>query len=169
MKRTLFPLLAIVGLSLGMPAFAADSKLDKEDEAFVKKAAEGGMLEVKLGEIASTKGKREDVKNFGQHMVKDHSNANADLKTLAASKGVKLSEGLNTKDDTLVKTMSGKEGDAFDGAYVKDMIKDHEEDVKEFEKAANSAKDADVKAFAAKTLPVLKMHLEMIKKIGGQQ
>jgi putative membrane protein len=164
-------LLIIVGalLSLSLAALAADAKLDSSDEAFLKKAAQGGLTEVKLGEIASTKAKREDVKAFGTTMVKDHSNANADLKTLAAKKAVELPDKLDMKHSAKVDKLSKLEGDAFDGAYVKGMIEDHEATVKEFENAASSAKDADVKAFAAKTLPTLKAHFEHIKTIGGKK
>ena len=169
--KTKSPLLItfVAALVLGASSFAAESKVASSDEAFMKKAAEGGLVEVKLGEIASTKGKRDDVKAFGTRMVKDHSNANADLKTLAEQKGVKLPENLGTKNSALVAKLSKMEGDAFDGAYVKDMVEDHEMDVKEFEKAANEAKDPDVKAFAAKTLPVLKQHLDHVKTLAGKK
>ena len=167
--NTKLPTITVLAASLLFSSAAfAESKVPSSDESFMKKAAEGGLVEVKLGEIASTKGKREDVKEFGTRMVKDHSNANADLKTLAEQKGVKLPENLDTKNSALVAKMSKMEGDAFDGAYVRDIVQDHEMDVKEFEKAANEAKDPDVKAFAAKTLPVLKEHLEHIKKLAGK-
>jgi putative membrane protein len=169
MKNT--PILTAITILLGLACstFAADAKLPSGDEAFLKKAAEGGLMEVKLGEIAATRAKRQDVKDFGGQMVKDHSQANAELKALAAAKGVTVPDSLGTLHQKKLEKMSKLEGDAFDGAYVKDMVEDHETDVKDFEKEGSTGTDPDVKAFVAKTLPVLKAHLEHIKTISGKK
>jgi putative membrane protein len=144
---------------------AAD--LAKSDEAFMKKAASGGMAEVKLGEVAKEKGSRKDVKDFGAMMAGDHGKANEELKSLAQKKGVTLPPGPTGKHEAAVNKLSKLSGEEFDKAYIDEMVKDHENAVKEFEQVSGSAKDADVKAFATKTLPTLKTHLERIRAIKG--
>lgn len=133
-------------------------------EEFMKMAAEGGMAEVELGKLAASKAKNLEVKKYGQMMVGDHGKANAELKTLAAKKNVVLPTDIGsfktTKDQ-----LTGLSGAEFDSAYVDAMVEDHEKDVSNFQKQADGATDAEVKAFAVKTLPVLKKHLEAIKAI----
>ena len=164
----LFAFVALAALCF-VPAVRADeSKLDSKDEKFINNAATGGETEVALGKLAATKAQSDEVKKFGQTMVDDHSKANMELKDLAKSKGVELSkaEGKATKEESKEeKKLAKKEGGDFDKAYMNLMVKDHEDDVKEFEHAANNAKDADVKAWAAKTLPTLQHHLELAKDL----
>ncbi|CAN5314251.1 hypothetical protein BH10ACI2_BH10ACI2_22710 [soil metagenome] len=133
-------------------------------ESFMKDAAQGGMAEVELGKLAASKAKDAEVKKFGQMMVTDHTAAGNGLKALAAKKNVTLPADIGSHKSTVDK-LSGLSGADFDKAYVDDMVSDHEADVAEFEKQSKNATDADVKAFAAKTLPVLKKHLEAIKAI----
>jgi putative membrane protein len=134
-------------------------------EDFMKDAAIGGMSEVELGKLASTKGANAEVKKFGQMMVADHTKANAELKALAAKKNVTLPTEPDSSHKSLLDDMKGKSGADFDADYVDAMVDDHEDDVAAFEKQAQNATDPDVKAFAAKTLPTLKKHLEAIKAI----
>ena len=137
--------------------------LDPADSDFMMKAAQGGLAEVDMGNMASSKATNADVKKFGDHMVTDHSKANEELKQLAATKGVTLPTTVSDEEKKDMDAMTAKEGKEFDKAYIDDMVKDHEKDVAEFEKASKEAKDADLKAWATKTLPTLKKHLEMAK------
>jgi len=139
--------------------------LSASDRTFIKKAAQGGMAEVQLGKLATEKGSSEDVKKFGQRMVDDHSKANDQLKQLAASKGVDVPTSLNSKDDATKDRLSKLSGSAFDRAYMQDMVKDHTQDVSEFKKASQTAKDPDVKSWAAQTLPTLENHLKTAKSV----
>lgn len=132
---------------------------------FMTEAAQGGMAEVELGRLAQTKAQNAEVKSFGQKMVQDHSNANTELKALAAKKNVTLPTDVGATHKTTMDKLSKLSGAEFDKEYVAAMVEDHEKDVKAFQTQADSATDADVKAFATKTLPTLKMHLEMIKGI----
>lgn len=138
------------------------------DKDFMDKAAQGGMAEVKLGELAATKAQSAEVKKFGQQMVDDHSKANGELKTVAAGKSVTLPTDVNAEQKELMDKLSKLSGAAFDKEYVKAMVEDHEKDVADFEKQSSGGTDADVKAFATKTLPTLKSHLETIKSINGK-
>lgn len=135
------------------------------DEAFLKKAAQSGMIEVRLGELAKTKAMQPGVKDFGAMMAADHGKANAELKSLAESKKVELPTQLDSKHQATVERLEKLPGAEFDKAYVDEMVKDHKMDVKEFEEASKDAKDADVKAFAEKTLPTLRSHLEKVEAL----
>jgi putative membrane protein len=140
------------------------STLDHDDQEFVNKAAQGGMAEVMLGQTASTKGTSPDVKNFGNRMVTDHGKANDELKQLAQTKGVTLPADVDDESKQMSDKLSKLSGKDFDKEYISGMVEDHEKDVKEFEKASKDAKDPDLKAWAAKTLPTLQDHLKMAKE-----
>jgi putative membrane protein len=131
------------------------------DRTFAMKAARGGLAEVELGRIASQNASDESVRQFGQHMVDDHSKANDELKQIASSKGIALPSAPSGKDKKTADRLRKMNGADFDRAYMKDMVADHEADVAEFEREARSGQDADLKAFAEKTLPALKEHLQM--------
>jgi len=130
---------------------------------FAKEAAIGGMAEVELGKLAKDKGSSDAVKQFGQRMVDDHSKANDELKSVAKQKNIDLPTSLDAKHQAVVDRLSKLSGAEFDRAYSSEMLKDHEQDVKEFQKEANSGIDPDMKNFASKTLPTLQEHLKMAK------
>ncbi len=139
--------------------------LSMADKQFVKKAAQGGMAEVELGQLAKERGSSDAVKQFGQRMVDDHSKANDQLKQLASNKGVDLPSTLDAKDEATKMKLSKLSGEAFDRAYMKDMVTDHTKDVSEFRHESQSAKDPDVKNFASQTLPTLEEHLKSAKSV----
>lgn len=143
---------------------AIDKATTAKPTDFLTEAAQGGMAEVEMGKLASTKAKDPAVKKFGQMMVADHGKANDELKALAGKKSITLPADIGSHKSSLDK-LNGLSGADFDKEYVSMMVDDHETDVKAFEKEAENSTDADVKAFAAKTLPVLKKHLEAIKAI----
>lgn len=140
-----------------------DAVVTGGDLDFMNNAAPGGMAEVELGKLAAAKAQNAEVKAFAQKMIEDHSRANDELKQLAAQKKVMLPPDVMPLHKQAMEKLSKLSGTDFDKEYVKEMVTAHEKDVKAFETAANTGTDADVKAFAAKTLPTLKMHLEMIK------
>ncbi|MBB6609419.1 DUF4142 domain-containing protein [Pontibacter sp. Tf4] len=132
---------------------------------FMTEAASGGMMEVELGRMAEQKAQHADVKSFGQMMVTDHTKANDELKALAASKNIMLPDSMGRDHMDHVAELRDKTGADFDKAYMKLMVEDHQEDIDEFEEAARDLQDADAKAFASKTLPVLQKHHERAKQI----
>jgi len=144
---------------------AAKSGMAKADEEFVKESAMGGMAEVELGQLASEKAANARVKMFAQQMVTDHGKANDELKSLAASKNITLATTLDTKHKATKDRLAKLEGAAFDRAYVADMLSDHETDIAAFRRESQSGQDSEVKAFAAKTLPTLEGHLQMVQGI----
>lgn len=130
------------------------------------KAAQAGIAEVEAGKIAVQKASDPQVKAFAQQMVDDHGKANEELTQLADYKGVKLPDGPSAADQKKLKKLQGTEGTRFDREYVHDMgVAPHKEAVSLFKKASASARDADVKAFAARTLPTLEHHLEMAQSL----
>jgi len=139
----------------------ATASVPSADKAFVEKAAVGGLAEVAMGKMAQEKGSSDQVKQFGSRMVEDHSKANDELKQVASSKGITLPTDLDAKHKSKMEKMQKLSGAQFDRAYMDDMVSDHKQDVSDFRKQANSGKDSDVKAFAAKTLPTLEDHLKM--------
>lgn len=144
---------------------AANAIAGTTDEEFLEEAALGGMAEVELGKLASTKAANAEVKKFAQMMVTDHSKANEELKALAEKKGITLPKELDSSHKATLDQLRTKAGAEFDEDYVADMVDDHEKDVAAFEDKAKNAKDPDIKAFAEKTVPVLRKHLDAIKAI----
>lgn len=139
---------------------AAFEESSKPDQAFVKKAAEGGMAEVEFGKLAQQKASSPEVKNFAQRMVDDHSKANDELKAIASKKDITLPTALDSKDKATYNRLSKLSGAAFDRAYMADMVKDHRADVSDFQYEARAGQDSDVRGFASKTLPTLQDHLK---------
>jgi putative membrane protein len=135
------------------------------DENFAKKAAQGGMAEVKLGQLAEQKGSSPEVKNFGRRMVQDHSKANNELKDVTSKENIPLPNEMDKSDQATYDRLSKLSGDAFDRAYAQDMVKDHSKDVSEFQKEAKNGKDESIKNFAAQTLPTLQNHLDQARQM----
>lgn len=127
---------------------------------FAKKAAIGGMMEVQLGQLAQQKASNQRVKDFGQMMVTDHSQANDQLKNVASQTNIQLPTSLDDDHQKKVNDLSNKSGKDFDKAYMSMMVDDHKKDIKEFQDAAKNLKDQQVKDFATNTLPVLQKHLD---------
>ena len=130
-------------------------KLSQKDVNFIQKAAGGGQQEVENGKMAEKQGKSTDVKRIGARMVADHTKANKELTELANRKGVKF-------DTRGVRAQNIGAAD-FDRQYLKLLELDHKSDIAEFQKEAKSGDDHDVKAWAAKTLPMLQGHLAMVE------
>ena len=137
------------------PSGTVTVKLSQKDVSFIQKAASGGQQEVENGKMAEKQGKSADVKRIGARMVADHTKANKELTELANRKGVKF-------DTRGVRAQNIGAAD-FDRQYLKLLEMDHKNDIAEFQKEARSVDDRDVKAWAAKTLPMLQEHLAMVQ------
>ena len=135
------------------------------DSEFLANAASGGMLEVEMGKAVAARAVTPDAKKFAEQMVSDHTKSNAELMALATKKGVTLPTALSDKHKDVLKDVTEEKGVKMDQEYMKEMLKDHEEDVKEFTDASIKASDPEIKAFATKNVPVLKMHLDMVTKM----
>jgi putative membrane protein len=145
-----------------------DSAVSSADRDFVEKAAQGGIAEVALGKLASKQAASTDVKSYGKTLVGDHSKANDELKAIAGRKNITLPSDVTASQKKAEDRLEKLSGASFDREYVKQMVKDHEDTIKLFEKEAKSGKDADLKAFAEKTLPTLKEHLTHARQLASK-
>jgi putative membrane protein len=143
---------------LAAPAFAGS------DAEFLKDAANGGMLEVKLGEHAERNAASPDVKAFGKRMVDDHSKANRELAALASKEGIAIPTELDEEHAAMAKKLLAEAGPTFDRDYMAMMVEDHEAVVKAFKDEAKDGK-TDVDRWAAQTVPTLESHLAMARNV----
>ena len=136
-------------------------KLARADAAFLKQAAQNGHAEVQGSKLALDKGTHAQVKAFAQQMVDDHTKVAQELSALASDKGVDVPSEPSLAQKAKLKLLAQRDGESFDRHYAESVgVSAHEDTVKLFKKAAAEAKDADVKAFATKTLPTLEQHLQ---------
>jgi putative membrane protein len=165
-----------VALSFGVPALAqqrpapgtptsAATTLSRADLDFVKKAAEGGMAEVALGKLAQQNAESPQVKQFGAKMEQDHGAANAQLTAIATGKGATMPQSLDQKDMRAQERLSKLHGAAFDREYMRMMVEDHDKDLKEFQKAAQSKHDQEIRNFAQQTASVVQEHDQLAHQV----
>jgi putative membrane protein len=140
-------------------------QLSERDYRFAAEAARGGMAEVQMGQLAIQKGANPTVRSFGQRMVTDHSQADHQLTQVLAQKGASPPANLSTGDRLTLGRLENLSGANFDKAYAEDMVKDHEKDVKDFEKNIPQVADPELKAWAEKTLPILQQHLSLARQM----
>jgi putative membrane protein len=162
MKTQLLTGMALFAM-LGPGVFAQNTanRLTPSDDTFATKAAEGGMAEVELGNLAQQRASSTAVKDFGKRMVTDHTKINDQLKSIAGKQGITLPTALDAKDQATMNRLSKLNGAAFDRAYMADMVKDHKGDIAEFQREANNGTNPELKSFAGMTLPTLQEHLRL--------
>jgi putative membrane protein len=149
-------------------AQADQMQVAEVDRDFVTEAAQGGLIEVRLGELAEQQAKSTEVKDFGQRMVEDHGQANDKLKQIAGQKGIELPQDPPEDAQATYEELQGKSGAEFDQAYMDEMVSDHEDAVAAFEDYVENAKDRELRSLAEETLPTLKEHLEQAKQTQEQ-
>ena len=142
-----------------------DSKLAKQDRQAMHKLAEANMAEVAAGKVAQDKATNEQVKEFAKHMVEDHGKALEEMKQMADGKSVKLPDEPSKKHQSAMKKLEGLSGAEFDRQYMAQMVKDHEETLKEARKAAKDAKDPQVREAAQKMAKEVEQHLDKAKSL----
>lgn len=143
-----------------------DDKLARADRKFIQEAAEHGMFEVQIAQLASSKASNADVKSFATTLVNDHTNANNELVQLANSKKVELPAAPPRGKRNDIEKLGKLSGAEFDRRFVREVgIKDHEKDIKKFEKASEQTKDPELKAWIDKTLPKMREHLATAQKL----
>jgi putative membrane protein len=163
--RTLIAIssMAAVGLLLVQAGRAADSSaLSSQDRKFMLDAAKGGMMEVHMGHLGLRDSSSPGVKALSQRLIDDHTKGNQELMGLAQRKGVSLPSETPSELPT---SLTSKTGDAFDHEFARMAVDDHQKDIAEFEHEANSGSDPDVRAWASKTLAVLRAHLDAAKAL----
>ncbi len=144
------------------------SKPSKGDDNFMKKAAEDGLAEVQLGQLAAAKASSPEVKQFAQMLVDDHTKANDELKKLAADKGVTLPDKPSMSEQAEKARLERTSGPKFDKAFMDHVVKDHQNDVNAARDEIQSGHDSAVKDFANKILPKLEEHLKKAESVDTQ-
>jgi putative membrane protein len=145
------------------PPGSTKVKMSQKDVNFIQKAAGGGAQEVENGKMAEKQAKSAEVKSIAARIVADHTRINKELTALANRKGVTFNTGG-------VRAQNLGSGN-FDQLYLKWLEEVHRADIAEFERAAKSSDDSELKAWASKTIPTLKQHLAMAQsgeKKGGR-
>ena len=135
-------------------------------EEFVKKAAQANFAEIEVSKLAQTKAESSDVKSFAQRMIDDHSQANSELAQIAKTQNLKVPLDADLKHKASMTMLKARKGESFDTAYMKEMDKDHTAAVNLFQAASTSSKlSPELKAFAAKTLPKLEQHHQLVAQV----
>jgi putative membrane protein len=165
--RSTILLLALAGASTA--SLAADaSDTPPAPATFVTKAAQDGMTEVEAGKLALSKSQNSQIRSFAQRMVTDHGKANAELASIARTKGIDAPKKLDAEHQAMVDAFREKAGAEFDAAYAHHMNMDHSKAISLFEGASKTS-DKDLAAFAQKTLPTLKEHKQLAEKLPGSK
>ena len=136
-----------------------------EDRIFIRHAAAGGLAEVKLGQLAATKGGSDEVRQFGEHMVTDHTELNQSLKTIAESRGIMVPSRLAPPDEALYQRLNQLSGDDFDREYIKAMAADHRKDLHEFRAEAASTQDSALRDAAQKGSALIRQHMTTVHEL----
>ena len=139
--------------------------LSTSDATFMTTAARGGLAEVQMGQLAQQNGRSAAVKRFGQQMANDHGRANQEMMALAQQKQITPPSTMGAEHQSIYDDLAKLRGGAFDRAYAQAMVRDHEEDLRLYREEAANGTDPDVKAFAARHVPLLQEHLRMAQRL----
>jgi putative membrane protein len=172
MKRMIVIGLSVLSLWvwLGQTTVAQDkTPAGHTDQTFVHMVANGGVAEVKFGQLAAERAASPDVQQFGQRMVTDHTKANQELATIAQAKHISIAPELDPQHRTLAAQLATLEGAVFDQAYLQGQVADHEQAITLFTTQSKEGQDADLRALASKTLPTLQAHLQMVRALVAAQ
>ena len=139
------------------------------DRMFVKNAMEGGLAEVQLAQLTLQKSSNDQVKQFAQKMIDDHTKLNEQMKPVAQQLGVQAPTQISKKDSKTIAKMQSLSGSAYDQAYIQDMVKDHKKDLSDFQLEASSGSDPTVKDAANQGGQMIAQHLQLIQQIAKDQ
>jgi len=173
MTQRIVTLAALAALTLGAltdrSAPAGEKTRGLTDQQFVERASAMDLAEIKLGKIALKNAAGPEAKQFARRMIADHTKSSMELLKIAGPKGLQPSEQPDNKHQALASKMATMKGAAFDRAYLKHMVMDHQKAVSLYQAQARRGQDQDIKAFAAKTLPVVREHLKMARELAGKE
>jgi putative membrane protein len=140
-------------------------QLSWQDRRFMRQAAQAGLFEVTKSQLALDRSDNRHVRQFAAQMIRDHTKANQELKQLAASKGVRLPRRPNAHQRMIIRRLARLSGTHFDCAYMAVQVRAHLQAIAIFRREVRQGRDPAVQAYAASTLPVLRMHLRMARHI----
>ena len=139
------------------------------DKMFVKKAMQGSLAEVQLGQLTLQKSNNDQVKQFARKMIDDHTKLNEQMKPVAQQLRVDIPTEVSKKDKSVISKMQALSGTAYDEAYIKDMVKDHKQDLSEFQMEASNGHDPGVKYAAMQGSKTISEHLQMAQQLAKDQ
>jgi len=172
MTRCLIATLGIFALMIVTPSVRADVQ-DKvkemqspaDSKQFAMKAAEGGMLEVKLAQLAQQKSQSNEVKELARQLEQDHTQANQQLMQVAKEKNITLPTDLKGECQETYQAFQQLQGKDFDNAFLLHNVKDHLKDIMMFQKEAQNGTDQEIRQWAAQALPKLQQHAQHIRTV----
>ena len=158
------------GQNAGMDAsqmnnMSASGQASPTDRMFVGKALQGGMAEVQLGQLTLQKSNNDQVKQFAQKMIDDHTKLGAQMKPVAQQIGVPAPNKISKKDAKEIAKLQTLSGSAYDQAYIQAMVKDHKQDLSDFQMEASNGQDQTVKDAASQGGQIIAQHLQMIQQL----
>jgi putative membrane protein len=170
----LWPVVVIAQTRVPEPSTAhtsqtARANMQASDATFVRRAAESGLAEVQMGQLAEEKAQDPKVKEFGQRMVTDHTAANQQLMSIATAQGMTPPNELDSKDAATLRKLRGESGSQFDRNYIQGQVAAHREAISLFEREGKQSRDTALRQFAEKTLPTLQEHLRMAEGLQKQE
>lgn len=144
------------------------SSANTDSSKFLSKALQDGKAEIRVCQLALQRSSSNDIKQFAQRMIDDHTRTDQEIQELATRKGVTLPADVSAEQKLTYDKLSALSGAGFDKEFMDHNVSDHEGDVKDFKEQADKGTDADVKAFAEKTLQMLQTHLELSKQVAAK-
>lgn len=159
-------LLAVPAISQKKHAHATPHATPMTDQQFIDMAAQTDMLEAHLGQMAANQAASQDVKDYAQMLVTDHTNDYQQLGAMAAKDSLTVPQGLDAGHNKMIDPFNKLNGKAFDQRYIHEMIEGHTKAISVYTKESGDAQNGDVKSYAAATLPTLQKHLDGAKDVG---
>ncbi len=138
------------------------------DQEFIQKASAAGLAEVNMAKMALQNATTPAVKEFAQRMLNDHTKANRELNRIADANRMTPAANMDAAHQEMSREMSAMTGENFDRRYVRGQVKDHDAAVALFQAEAKNGKNPQLKEFAAQTLPTLREHQEMVRKLASR-
>jgi putative membrane protein len=153
----------------GAMASAQTSNLSQSDKTFLDMAADANMSEAYLGKMAENKASETSVKDFGQKMIRDHTDAYEALTILANKIGATIPKGIDVRRYRIVEELMHAKSGRFDRSFLREEVQDHEKALVEFRSEANHGQNVDVKAYASKMIPTLEQHLQIAQSLAKSE
>ena len=153
----------------GIPSDNASTEAKVDDKKFVKDATMATLTEVEIGKLAAQKATSDSVKQLGQSTADNQAKLGTELRQIADNAKVDVPNAVDPKHQSRIDKLSKLSGTEFDRAVLKDLTKDHEQDVREFQLEARNGNDPAVKEFANKNLPTLQQNLETAKNVSKEE
>lgn len=165
MKLNLFVTISILFFSLNAFCRKSGNNMDNKNMSFMQKAYSGGMMEVELGRLAQHNASSDKVKQFGERIIVDHTQANKELKTIAQKNNINLSDKMLTENQSMYDQLAKFRGSEFDKQYMNKMVEDHKADISEFEQSSGTETNKEIHQWIINTLPILRQHLKLAQEI----